>query len=195
MRHRREDAGFTLLEILIAVSVLGTLLVLLNQGVQFGLRTLQMQTDFKDRQGDLETIDRALRQMVALADPGTYPEPASLRGAARVLTFTTELPVGAAGPRRLADVAVSVEAGRLLLRWTPRHHVQPFGAAPVPVETVLLDGVEAVEFTYWRAGGWVSSWRADKLPALVRIGLTFPPGSRRRWPPIVVAPAREAAEE
>lgn len=194
----RRDAGFTLLEILVAVSVLGVVLVLLTQGVQFGLRATRMQAEFRDRQGDLEVIDRALRRMVALADPGTYPEPPTLRGAARALSFTTELPVYGAAVAQRADVALSAEAGRLLLRWTPHRHVEPFGAAPAWQETMVLDGVERVEFAYRAAGAsgaWSSSWDADRLPSLVRIRIVFPDRSGRRWPPILVAPVREAAEQ
>ena len=194
-RIRSGEAGFTLLEILVALSVLGILLVLLRQGVQFGVRITEMQAEARDRQGDLEAIDRALRRMVALADPGTYPEPPTMRGASRLLTFATELPTGGAGSRQNADVAISAEAGRLLLRWTPRRHVKPFGATPAPEEVVLLTGIDRVEFAYRGEGAWTSSWRADKLPALIRIAIVFPAGSRRRWPPIVVAPLREAAEE
>lgn len=194
-RVRRKEAGFTLLEVLVALSALGMVLILLTQGVQFGVQAIAMQSDTRDRHSDLEAVDRALRRMVALADPGIFPEPPTMRGTARVLAFTTELPLGGAGPRQNADVAISAEAGRLLLRWTPRRHVEPFGAAPVPVETVLLQGVDAVEFAYGRAGAWSSSWRADRLPALVRVRIIFPAGSPRRWPPIVAAPLREVAEE
>ena len=195
---RRGDAGFTLLEILVAISVLGVLVVLLTQSVQFGLWAMRLQTEFRDRHGDLEVIDRALRRMVALADPGIYPEPPTLRGAAHRLSFTTELPLDGAGPGQRADVAIVAETGRLLLRWTPRLHVEAFGTAPAWQETVILDGVERVEFAYRGVGGpgaWSATWSADRLPALVRINILFSGRSGRRWPPIVVAPLREAAEQ
>ena len=190
-------AGFTLLEVLVAVSVLGLVLVLLTQGVQFGLQATRQQSEHRDRHGDLEAIDRALRRMIALADPGFYPEPPTLRGAAHTVSFTTELPTGDAGPTQRADVALSTEAGRLLLRGTPRRHAVLFGAAPAWRETVLLDGIERVEFAY-RAGAsaaWSSSWKADRLPSLIRIRIVFPERSGRRWPPILAALVREPAEE
>lgn len=194
----KRDAGFTLLEVLVAISVLGVVLVLLTQGVQFGLRATRMQAEFRDRHGDMEVIDRALRRMIALTDPGTYPEPPTLRGTARTLSFTTELPIHGAGPSLLADVALSARPGRLLLRWTPHRHVELFGAAPAWQETIILDGVERVEFAYrapGASGAWASTWNADSLPSLIRIRIVFLDGSGRRWPPIVAAPVREAAEQ
>lgn len=195
---RSDDAGFTLLELLAAITVLGVVLALVSQGVQFGLRTTRAQAELRLRQGDLEAIDRALRRMIALADPGIYPEPPAFRGTAHALFFTTELPLHGAGPPQRADVALSVEAGRLMLRWTPRRHVEAFGPAPAPQETAVLDGVERVEFAYREAGAsapWAPGWTASKLPSLVRIRVVFPDGSGRRWPSIVAAFAREAAEE
>ena len=194
-RRAGGDAGFTLLELLVAVTVFGTVLALLTQGVQFGLRATRLQAEAHGRNGDLAAVDRALRRMVALADPGTYPEPATLHGTAQRLSFATELPLRGDGQMQRADVTLSAEAGRLLLRWVPHRHAELYGGAPEVQEAVLLDGVERLELAYWASGAWVSAWNADKLPALVRIRLVFPGANGRRWPPLVVEPMREATEE
>ncbi|GAC1340659.1 MAG: hypothetical protein NVSMB18_11150 [Acetobacteraceae bacterium] len=190
--------GFTLLEILVAVSVLGLMLVLLNQGATFGLRAATTQAAIKDRTGDLEAVDRALRRLVSLADPGIYPEPASLRGTASSLAFTTDLPLPGSGQRQRADVALAVAGGQLRLHWAPHAHVATFAGAPPGDDMVVLDGVERLDLSYSAAGSpsaWASAWNADKLPGLVRIRITFQPGRGRHWPPIVVAPLREPVEE
>lgn len=194
-RRAGSDAGFTLLEILAALAVFGMVLALLTQGVQFGLRATRLQAAAHDRNGDLAAVDRALRRMVALADPGTYPEPATLHGTAQLLSFTTELPLHGDGQTQRADVTLSAEAGRLLLRWTPHRHAELYGGAPEVQEVVMLDGVERLDLAYWASGAWVPAWNADKLPALVRIRLVFPPATGRRWPPLVVEPVREPTEE
>ncbi len=197
-RRTSVEAGFTLLEVLVAVFVLGVVLVLLTQGVRFGLQAAQLQAAVRDRHGDIEVVDHALRRMVALADPGFFPEPATLRGTAQTVSFTTELPIYGDGPTQRADVTLSVNAGRLLLRWTPHRHVELFGATPAWQETVMLDGVERIELAYRasdRNSAWSGAWSADKLPALIRISIVFPDASGRRWPPLLVAPVREALEE
>ena len=194
--RRGGDAGFTLLEILVAVAVFGTVLALLTQGVQFGLRATRLQAEAHDRRGDLAAVDRALRRMVVLADPGTYPEPATLHGTAQRLSLTTELPLRGDGQAQRADVTLSAEAGRLLLRWTPHRHAELFGAEPEVQQVVMLDGVERLELAYCGpSGAWVPAWSADRLPALVRIRFVFPANTGRRWPPLVIEPLREAVEE
>lgn len=192
---RSATAGFTLLELLAALAVMGLLLVLLSQGVQFGLRTTQAQAAFQTRHADLDAVDRTLRRLVAQAHPGTYPEPASLRGTASGMTLTTTLPGAVLGAATLADVALGTESGRLMMRWTPRLHAERFGTPPPPQATVIVDGVDRVEFAYGNGGAWQPSWRADRLPQLVRIRIVFPDRSGRRWPPIVAAPATEPIEQ
>lgn len=195
---RPGDAGFTLLELLVGLFVLGLLLVLLTQGVRFGLQATQLQAKAMDRNGDLHAIDRALRRLVAQADPGIYPEPASMRGTSQEVSFVTDLPRSLAGAVQRADVVLHAEGGRLLLRWTPHRHVLLSGLAPAWQDTVLLDGVERIELAYQPAGAtgvWRPSWTSGKLPSLIRVRIVFGQGGGRRWPPILVAPLREAIEE
>ena len=191
-----RDDGFTLLEVLVAVLVAGVLFALLGQGMQFGLRTVQVQAAARDREGDIDAVDRTLRRLVQSADPGVYPEPATLHGTAQTVAFTTVLSSRYAGPSQPTDVALSVEGGRLLLRWTPHRHVVPLGPPPPPTTEVLLDGVEGLDLSYWRRDAWVPEWQnQEMLPELVRIRLRFDPHNGRHWPPILVAPLREPVEE
>ena len=195
---RPGDAGFTLLELLVGLFVLGLILALLTQGVRFGLQATQLQAKAMDRNGDLHAVDRALRRLIAQADPGVYPEPALLRGTAQDMSLVTDLPLSLAGQVQRANVALLAEGGRLLLRWTPHRHALLSGAAPAWQDVVMLDGVERIELAYRSAGAtgaWRPSWSAEKLPVLVRIRIVFGQGSGRRWPPILVAPVREAIEE
>jgi len=194
-------AGFTLLELLVALSVLGMLLVGLAQGMRLGLRAWEAQERMLSRQGDLVAVDRALRRLVEQMHPGSEARPARLVGGAGGMAFVTELPMAAGTlPTRRAEVALLVASGRLVLRWTPRLHAR--GAAPPSVtETELLRGIERLELAYLHpgtaAGGgvWVSAWEEPTLPALLRIRLVFPPGDPRRWPDILAAPRAERPEE
>ena len=188
----RERTGFTLLELLIAVGVLGLVIVLLNQGVAFGLRATGTQRQSQERHGDLEAVDRAIRHLIAHADPGIYPEPPLFRGAAGGLTLVSELATEATGERQRVEAALVVAGDQLRLRWTRRRHVTPFGPAPAAQEVRLLGGVRGLEMGYFNGTAWASSWSGERLPLLVRATIRFA-DERRRWPPIEVAPAREAS--
>lgn len=190
----RRQPGFTLLEVLIAVAVLGTLILLLNQGVAFGLRANITQQRAETRHGDLEAVDRAIRQLIAQAYPGTSQESVPFSGTASSLTLVSELPAASDGRRQPVDARLFVANAALRLRWTPRRHVTLFGPQPAPQELVLLNGVSALQFAYFNGANFTTSWSGERLPVLVRVTLRFQ-DENRKWPPIEVAPAREALDQ
>jgi general secretion pathway protein J len=199
-RRPTRQAGFTLLEVLVALAVLGFLALGLAGGVRFGLGAWESQARLIDRTGDLDVADRALRRIVAQLVPTDDARLPGLRGTARGFEGVTELPAAAVAlPTRQAVVALGVDrAQRLMLRWTPHLHARRLGPPPAPDESELLRGVERIEIAYWSAaagGGWLPAWMRVELPDLVRFRLVFARGDRRRWPDIVAAPMRERSEE
>ena len=193
---RRAAPGFTLLELLVALVVLGFVLAGIAQGVQFGLRAWNIQSRDIGAHDDADAADRILRALVAGMDPGTATEGAGVVGGAARLAFTTDL--GRAGGglgAGEADVALLVAGGELVLRWAPSVHAVRLGPPPAPTSSVLLPGVERVEFAYWGhgqggGGAWLAAWAEKDLPPLVRIRLVFPPSARRRWPDIIAPTMR-----
>ncbi len=202
-RHRARasgEAGFTLLEIVVALVVLGILLVTLSQGVRFGLAAYDRQDGMVATAGRLEAVDRTLRRLITLLDPGTSVDGDSVVGTHHGLAFRAPLPPAAADHATgvpadgLSDLRLSVnDRHQLVLAWLPHRHVLPTGPAPAPHETVLLDGVERIDVDYWGSGTWHQQWHETRAPALIRIRLVFPDGDHRRWPDIVAAPMREQA--
>lgn len=190
-----REAGFTLLEVLVALVVLGFVVVGLTQGTRFGLRALDRQAARAATAGDLEAVDRLLRRLVAAMDPGNAREPPVVEGGRHALRMVTDLGAAAAAlGSGAAEVRLAAEAGRLTLRWTPARHAVSLGPLPSPRRAVLLDGVAGLEIAYWgppdeEGGppGWQSAWDRASLPVLVRFRLVSPTGAARRWPDIVAA--------
>ena len=81
----RRPAGFTLLEILVALAVLGFLLLGLTQGARFGLAAWDSQARLLDRTGDLQVADRTLRRILSRLVPLDDDRRPGLRGAAHRL--------------------------------------------------------------------------------------------------------------
>jgi len=190
----RAQRGFTLLEILVALVVLGFLVIGLAEGVSFGLHAWGSQEGFVNRHADMDAMERVLRGLVAAADPGELNEPAPFHGEAHTLAFVTRLPMSATGlVTRSADVGLGVDAKhRLVLRWSLHPHAERLTPPPPPQQTVLLDGVDHVDFSYFRrpseGGGWIDIWDLPTLPQLVRITIAFEADDRRHWPTIEAAP-------
>lgn len=194
-----RDAGFTLLEVLVALVVLGFILAGLSQGTRYGLRAAETQARTVAARGQLDAVDRALRRLIEQMEPGTDRDGIGLQGGPGRMQFVSVLPAAASAlPTPDATVAVGVDgAHRLVLRATPRRPGKPFGLPPPALETELLAGVDHIELAYWPRGpspAWRTDW-TDRtvLPLLVRLRVVFPPGDERHWPDLVASPRRERA--
>ena len=186
----RSQAGFTLLEILVALAVFGFLLVGLSQTVRFGLTAWRQAARMSDGKTDLEAVDRSLRAIVENLAPGSDSAQPSIDGSADTLTGVTRLRVPGSGLAPVpVEAGLAVSGRRLVLRWRPFHHWTPFGPPPPPAETELIGGVRRLGIEYWRSPGvWVSRWHQPDLPLLIRFRITFTGSNAPRWPDIVAAP-------
>lgn len=190
-RHDRGEAGFTLLELLVALVVLGFLMVGLTEGTRFGLRAWNHQADMIEAHDQLDAVDRTLRQLLTQA---------ALRQSDRpdMLSFTGQLPAAVGLATRRADMQLLVDKQhRLVLRWSPQPHEFSLKPPEEPTATPIIPGVERLEIAYWQEGdrstgepaAWTGDWNGINQPRLLKLTLVFPAGDRRRWPPIVIAPS------
>ncbi|MDR3537710.1 MAG: prepilin-type N-terminal cleavage/methylation domain-containing protein [Acetobacteraceae bacterium] len=191
-----RDGGFTLMETLVALVVLGFVVAGLAQGLRFGVAAWNRQARSIDRDGALDATDRTLRTLFAAMVPAGDPQSPAIVGSRDRLAFVADLPVGApVTPIRLSDTVVGVDgAHRLVLRWTPHLHARVLTPA-IAQEAVLLPGVDGVTFAYYRAGGqghpgaWTDRWQGVDPPLLVRMHIEFR-NHALHWPDLIVAPER-----
>ena len=148
----RRQQGFTLLEILVALAVLGLLMASLVQGLRAGVTAWTTQTQRLSVGADLDSTDRTLRTLVGRLDPGgVNGRPSLFKAMQHSLTFTTSLP-DPAGSTMMRDVDVMLavdEAHRLEIVLLP-HYRDPAAPPPAPARFVLLSDVERLELGYWQ---------------------------------------------
>ncbi len=197
--HQPRQAGFTLLEIIVALVVFGFLFVGLTEGTRTGFALWHAQTRRAGETGELDATARVLRSLLsgvpilpAGAD-ATPPQAIAITGEADRLAFVGDLPTGLGATRR-ADITLELRAGRLILDWAPHRH-EAAGAPPgAPTETELIHGVDRLELAYFGSAspeqmpGWQAQWAGPGLPLLIRVRLRFAKGDGRRWPELIAAP-------
>ena len=197
---RPPHNGFSLLEMLVVLIVLGFLMLGLNQGVRTGLGFWTVQSRQIGGMAELDTTARVLRMLLtglpitpaAAINPGAVPMALSFAGAADHLTFVGDLPTGL-GTTRRADITIELRGGRLVLAWSPHRH-ELTSTKPASNDTELLRGVARLDLAYWGTtapdspAGWLAQWDGPAIPQLVRIRLTFGKGDVRHWPDMIVAP-------
>jgi general secretion pathway protein J len=194
----QAQAGFTLLEVLAALVVLGLILAALTSGVRFGQQALLTQARDASIANQIDPVDNMLRSVISRAWPASGATDARFSGTARTLAFRTTMPERhATASTREADVTIGVDTmHRLVLTWLPWYR-NWIVVRPRPERVALLDKVDHVEFAFWDPslnlppGGWVTTWNGPEVPKLLRIRLVFAKGDGLRWPDIIVAPARE----
>jgi general secretion pathway protein J len=197
-----RQAGFTLLEIIVALVVFGFLFVGLSQGTRTGFALWDAQARRIGQTEELDATVRTVRSLltgipilpVTAAD--NSPRAIAITGEANRLLFVSDLPTGLGATRR-ADITLEERTGRLILAWTPHRH-EAAGAPPVvPTETELIRGVGQLEIAYYGAPAgelplWRTQWPGPQFPLLIRIRLRFPKGDARRWPDLIAAPQLSA---
>ena len=202
-RRPALSAGFTLLELLIAITLLGLLMAALFGGLRLGARAWERSEQRLDKSARLQVVQNFLRDRLAQAYPLEGDDEAgrsqvTFAGDIDTLRFVTLMPeyLGAG----FAEFVVAVDDQRdlkdLVVRWRRFDPVDLLATdADEPQIKVLLEDIERLDFAYYGARNrdepafWHEQWLdAQQLPQLVRLKIVFPPGDQRYWPDLIVQP-------
>ncbi|MEQ1867259.1 MAG: prepilin-type N-terminal cleavage/methylation domain-containing protein [Alphaproteobacteria bacterium] len=185
--------GYSLLELVISLALLGFIAVAMNGGVRFGARAWEASEEKVEAAERMQGAQNLLRTLLQRAmprelDPAFAVDLDLFRGTAGTLSFTASAP-SAFGAEGLTRFDLRVEGGpggqQLLLAWKGAN------TPAQPNTQTLVAGADAIAIAYAARDGasfrWTDNWSDQSgAPQLVMIRATFPPGSGRRWPPLIV---------
>jgi len=202
-----DERGFTLLELLIGMTLLGFILALLFGGFRLAATSWDAVETRVERTNDQQLARALVRRLLAQMQPLHWKkalnQPIAFIGERNVLRAVAPL-TGQAGAGGLRLIELSQERGeptqtgdgplRLVLRHAPvLYDADDFaaGLGETKIHLVLGD-LDSVEFGYFgpekigEAPRWQDAWtNQQQLPQLVRLRL----GSREAgWSDLVVAP-------
>ena len=200
----RGARGFTLVELLVGLSLLSLISLLLFGGFRFGLRAWEAGDDRIAATNETEMAQHLLRRQLAEAQPiviGPRTEGALtlFQGDDAGVTFVGPLPAHrGVGGFYIFSLATREERGgrQLLLRWRRYRPDTVAGSDFDPKdESVLVNGIDSIAIEYFgqptaaASARWLQRWDGTLgLPQLLRVRVAFPPGDARRWPAFVVSP-------
>ena len=203
---RKTEAGaFTLLEVLVALSLLGVVMMLVLGGLRVGAMAWQAGIEESARTESFRTTYRTLRKLTEDMVPAQVIEDKEWQyvfsGGARALRMVAPVPAGAGKPAPyLIWLEVRDRRGEtdLALSWRPfEGQSDTLHTARESERTVLVAGSEKIEIAYLPMPShddppnWVSDWGdEDNLPSLVRVRVEHGDGG---WPDLIL-PVRVEAE-
>ncbi|TAN05026.1 MAG: prepilin-type N-terminal cleavage/methylation domain-containing protein [Rhodanobacteraceae bacterium] len=185
MTRPARPAGFTLLEILLALVLLGFVMLGVWGAMRSATRVTRSAGAVMARSESVRTVQQFLRRYVGAAQPQAYTDgpdtpPRMFRGDATSMQYVAPLPLQS-GHAGLYVQTVELKAGAAGTRslWLT---YRPYGGsadpAAAPARHLLLDGLHAGKLQYLAAGAfgqpaaWHPDWQAAHgLPAAVRIEL------------------------
>jgi general secretion pathway protein J len=197
--NRSSESGFTLIEVLVALTLFGLVLAILIGAVGFGLRGARVVEAASDRIDEVRSTQTLIRRYLETARPVVWtggPEPKlAFEGTAEAVRFIAPMPPWGVdgGPY---EVSLAQQGDRLILsRRISAGLTEGFDFSRFTENTTLLAGIRAFRVAYFgdRDGGqraqWATSWQsASFLPQLVRIQVDFGPDGQGIWPDLMVAP-------
>ena len=193
-----RSAGFTLVELLLAVTLMSLLLALAYGGFKAATQASQRGQLLLEETGKLrithQFIRRQLNQMLPLEflREGDEDElPVQFTGNAQRIEFVAPMPgyLGSGGPQ-VQRMEVLPEEGHLALWFS---HALYEGYSPELMyerdPVLLLDGLEFAQFEFLgydengELGSWTTNWEdGSVLPLAVRLDVGMPEGSKVTWP-------------
>jgi len=200
-RNPGKASGFTLVELLLAVTLMSILLGLTYTGLRAAARASENGEKILAAGGELRAshqfVRRQLNQMLpltfAITDSADAMRIVFLGDAGRI-QYVAPMPgyLGSGGPQVQMLELASDNEGRVLqfshalLQGYEDAHL--YERDPV----ILLEAVESASFEFLRldedgeVAGWVASWdQPDVLPVAVRLNIEFSEGAQMQWPELV----------
>ena len=183
---RGRQAGFTLIEVVVAMALLGTMMLLLYSGLTFGLRSWDSADANGRRTADRRIAENFLRREIGETFPMRFKDPMTLKlafeGKENSLRFVSARPAGISA-MGLSLVGIELEndpakrtRNLVMRRAMPDDEAKDFAPLERGERTVLFEGIDAVVFDYFGAENdftdpkWSEAWdHAGRIPQLIRI--------------------------
>ena len=194
--NTRATAGFTLLEVVVTLTILGLILLIISGAFRLGLSAWEKGESAREGYEKLRTISRLVCQQIKSSVPykiktekaeGDY---LGFEGTPHFLKFVSALPIKAKQPQGFIYAIYEFqeggqEGGRLVYYEQRVLNKNFFEETPDEESGVpLMEGVSDVRFEYFRRGdpdknrteAWVEKWNAkdeNELPKALRMTITL----------------------
>ncbi len=207
---RRSENGFTLIEVLLATTLLGIMMLLLTGSLRIGADSWEAGEERMAKASRLFIVESFLRRHIASLVPVSgvnssgEMEP-SFRGTANTLSYVAPLPdqLEGGGLYRFdlylkeQDETKELRVSIVPYQSSPDAHK----SQPKPIDDMaIVEQISDLKFAYYgpvmengnlpppdgQSGKWMNAWREYQLPTLIRIDIERE--GEDPWPTLIIAP-------
>jgi general secretion pathway protein J len=199
-RRRRSVGGFTLVELLVAMALVGLISVLLFSGMRFGTRVWDRSNAHLDGADDVRIAQQLLQHALGEAYPffrttdPTHPQIMFDGSESRIVLLAPPPASLGAGGLAQYEFSISNRDGKFQLAMMVQPELARADSPPTTAREILLSGMKSLSFSFFGAtqrdgpSSWRDQWSGEKsLPKLVRIDGGFFDSDARIWPELVIA--------
>ena len=196
-----KESGFTLLEVLIALSILGMIMTTAFGALRLGSRSWESGLSKADESSELRSVPAFLSRQFSQIVPLNWEEGAkpgiAFEGKRHGVRFIAPAPQRQVG-MGLYEFSLKSEQGEngvnLVLYYQPYlPEAGKFQVSELSSHSILLEGVYDASFSFYGASGkgipftWQRDWdrRSGRFPALIRLKIENDQ-DQRIWPELVV---------
>ncbi len=197
---RRQQSGFTLLEVIVAVTISAILVSLVYGSIRISSRSLEAaQTQIEDSDAmriGWQFLQRALNGARIINDSVDESGGILFDGGNHKLSFVADMPgyLGLGGLYIITiEKRVELFQSKLLLSRIPLSEHGQTTTNYQPQTAVLVDDLKNIDIHYFGSlqqntlPGWHSNWhKMERLPLLVKIQIT--PNKTSPWPLLIAHP-------
>lgn len=195
----RNDSGFTLIEVMVGLVLLGLITAAIAGTVHTGMLGAEVVEDRAANANQIRIAQSFIRRHMETARPVRLAETnapeSAFFGARNEVRFIAVMPPWIdQGGTHLVKIA-HIDGQLVFLAQKGPTNMTQLDVRRPSATTVLADAVHNAEFAYFGRQGrdpnprWQSRWVGrPELPQLIRIRVAFVGGTRALWPELIVAP-------
>lgn len=200
-----RSAGFTLIELVVALALLAMMATLIVEALEFSNRSWRKVEAITSESEVVGTVQHALRlhlqQMMAIQPEDIAPSQCS--GTSDWVAFVAPAPdsdVGGGTASYRLSIESTAGGKQLVMAWRPFSQTGSMQADLSESKEILLTRLADASLSYFVVTGGTSGWSTvwsgcSTPPKPVRLNVSFEPASTSDWPDLVVRPRLDVAAD
>lgn len=182
MRVRRNQKGFTLLELLVSMTILAVIITVIVEAFWLGYRSWERGSEVMEREIRLRTALGLVSKQLRSAFPfAPDDDEAGFSGDSQSISFVTTMPMGLERRSGLFRIEYFLDeestGGFKTMKVSQRPVYVPGSSGMDPRENgfTVLPGLDRASWEYLSDGEWVQEWALEDgpLPRKVRLTLHY----------------------